>query len=96
MDTCLQQESPVPDIRPPTVLNNPTLTHLASRDGRQDALVGPGSELSAMISNISNLVYIQPTDKCKIVLRGGRSWKQLCLHNGSHQVPDEEPQVPNN
>jgi len=46
-------------------------THLVTGDGRQDALVRPGSELSVMISYISALVYIQPTDKRNTVLRGG-------------------------
>jgi len=46
-------------------------THLVTGDGRQDALVRPGSELLVMISYISALVYIQPTDKRNTVLRGG-------------------------
>jgi len=36
----------------------------------------PGSELSVMIVNVS----IQPTDKRKVVLHGGRSWKRLYAH----------------
>ena len=42
----------------------------------------PHSELSVMISNISTCVQIQLADKQKIVLQGGRSWKQLCSHSG--------------
>jgi len=57
-------------------------THLVTGDGREDALVRPGYQLSATILNISTLVYIQPTDKRKIVLYGGRSWTQLCSHSG--------------
>jgi len=57
-------------------------THLVTGDGRQDALVRPGYKLSATISNISNVVYTQLIVKCKIVLYGGRSWKQLCSHSG--------------
>jgi len=54
-------------------------THLVTGDGREDALVRPGSELS----NISSLIYIQPTDKYKIVLHGRRLWKQLCSHSAN-------------
>ena len=42
----------------------------------------PHSELSVMISNISTCVQIQLADKQKIVLQGGRLWKQLCSHSG--------------
>ena len=42
----------------------------------------PCSKLSVMISNISTCVQIQPADKHKIVLQGGRSWKQLCWDSG--------------
>jgi len=50
-------------------------THLVTRDGREEALVRPGYEQR-------NDDYIQPTAKHKIVLHGGRSWKQLCSHSG--------------
>jgi len=50
-------------------------THLVTGDGREDALVRPGYEQR-------NDDYIQPTAKHKIVLHGGRSWKQLCSHSG--------------
>ena len=42
----------------------------------------PHSDLSVMISNISTCVQIQLADKQKIVLQGGRLWKQLCSHSG--------------
>jgi len=45
-------------------------THLVTGDGREDALVRPGSELSVTILNISTLVYIQPTNECRIVFHG--------------------------
>jgi len=56
-------------------------THLVSGDGREDALVKPGYQLSVTIFNILTVVYIQPSVKCKIVLHGGRSRKQLCPHS---------------
>jgi len=47
--------------------------HLVTGDGREDAVVRPGYQLSVTISNISTfIVYIQPTVKRKIVLHGGR------------------------
>jgi len=57
-------------------------THLVTGDGRQDALVRPGYQLSVTILNISTLVYVQPTVKRKIILHGGRPWKQLCSYSG--------------
>jgi len=51
-------------------------THLVTGDGREDALVRPGYQLSATILNISTLVYVQLIVKRKIVLHGGRSWKR--------------------
>ena len=45
-------------------------THLVTGDGREDALVRPGSELSVTILNISTLVYIQSTNGCRIVFHG--------------------------
>ena len=32
--------------------------------------------------NVLNNLNLLPTDKCKIVVQGGRSWKQRCSHNG--------------
>ena len=46
-------------------------TQLVTGDGREDALVRPGYQLSVMILNISTLVYTQLTVKHKIVLYGG-------------------------
>jgi len=57
-------------------------THLVTGDRREDALVRPGSELSATILNISTVVYTQLIVDVKIVLYGGRQWKQLCSHSG--------------
>jgi len=56
--------------------------HLVTGNDREDALVRPGYQLSVTIFNISTVVYIQSTVKHKIILHGGRSWKQLCSHSG--------------
>jgi len=56
-------------------------THLVTGNGRQDALVTPGYELSVTTLNISTLVYVQLIVKRKIVLHGGRSWKRLRSHS---------------
>jgi len=42
--------------------------HLVSGDGREDALVRPGYELSVTIFNISTVVYTQLIIKSKIVM----------------------------
>ena len=52
------------------------LTHLVTGDGREDAL-DRQTWLQTII--ISTLVYTQPIVKRKIVLHGGRSYKQLCI-----------------
>ena len=56
-------------------------THLVTGDGREDALVRPGYELSVTILNISTVIYTQPTIKCKVVLYDGQPWKRLCSHS---------------
>ena len=55
-------------------------THLVglTGDGREDALIRPGYELSVMILSISTLAYIQFIVEHIIVLHGKSSWKQLC------------------
>jgi len=57
-------------------------THLVTGDGREDALVTPGYELSVMILNMSTMIYTQLIVKCKIILYVGRLWKQPCSHSG--------------
>jgi len=79
---CLSMLSELTKLKITTVYCEHLSTHLVTGDGRQDALVTPGYQLSVTILNISTLVYVQPTVKRKIILHGGRPWKQLCSYNG--------------
>jgi len=65
-------------------------THLVTGDGREDALVRPGYELSVMILNISTLAYIQFIVEHIIVLHGKSSWKQLCSPDDDDDDDDDD------
>jgi len=48
----------LPELKITTVHCKHLSTHLVTGDGREDALVRPGSELSVTISDTSTVVYM--------------------------------------